>query len=162
MVEHICFLADVNKLYDNALGLYDLDLTLLVAQQSQKVSAHPRFFLQALTLLSKDPREYLPFLQSLHEMPQLRRQFSINNHLGRYEEALKNLHQINVLEEVKGYMLKHSLYKEALELYRYRPDELSDIMQLYADYLRDNSKPKEAGIGDSQLHTPKADVANHP
>ena len=36
-VEHICFLADVNKLYDNALGLYDLDLVLLVAQQSQKV-----------------------------------------------------------------------------------------------------------------------------
>lgn len=37
-VEHICFLADVHKLYDNALGLYDLDLTLLVAQQSQKVA----------------------------------------------------------------------------------------------------------------------------
>ena len=37
-VEHICFLADVNRLYDHALGLYDLDLTLLVAQQSQKVS----------------------------------------------------------------------------------------------------------------------------
>jgi elongator complex protein 1 len=36
-VEHICFLVDVNKLYDNALGLYDLDLVLLVAQQSQKV-----------------------------------------------------------------------------------------------------------------------------
>lgn len=44
MVEHICFLADVNKLYDNALGLYDLDLTLLVAQQSQKVFPHPDFF----------------------------------------------------------------------------------------------------------------------
>ena len=40
-VEHICFLADVNRLYENALGLYDLDLTLLVAQQSQKViSSH--------------------------------------------------------------------------------------------------------------------------
>ena len=36
-VEHICFLVDVNKLYDNALGLYDINLTLLVAQQSQKV-----------------------------------------------------------------------------------------------------------------------------
>lgn len=36
-IEHICFLADVNKLYDTALGLYDLDLTLEVAQQSQKV-----------------------------------------------------------------------------------------------------------------------------
>ena len=38
-VEHICFLADVNKLYDSALGLYDLDLALLVAQQSQKVTS---------------------------------------------------------------------------------------------------------------------------
>lgn len=36
-IEHICFLADVNKLYDTALGMYDLDLVLLVAQQSQKV-----------------------------------------------------------------------------------------------------------------------------
>ena len=37
-VEHICFLADVNRLYEHALGLYDLELTLLVAQQSQKAS----------------------------------------------------------------------------------------------------------------------------
>lgn len=37
VVEHICFLADVNRLYDNALGIYDLQLTLLIAQQSQKV-----------------------------------------------------------------------------------------------------------------------------
>ena len=38
-VEHICFLVDVNRLYDNALGLYDLELALLVAQQSQKVGS---------------------------------------------------------------------------------------------------------------------------
>jgi elongator complex protein 1 len=36
-VEHICFLADVNRLYDEALGLYRLDITLLIAQKSQKV-----------------------------------------------------------------------------------------------------------------------------
>lgn len=95
-------------------------------------------------------------------MPPLRRQFSIDNHLGRYGKALKNLYQINALEEIKGYLLKHSLYTEALELYRYRPDELSDIMQLYADYLRDNSKPKEAGIGDSHLHTRMVNVADRP
>lgn len=95
-------------------------------------------------------------------MPPLRRQFSIDNHLGRYGKALKNLYQINALEEIKGYLLKHSLYTEALELYRYRPDELSDIMRLYADYLRDNSKPKEAGIGDSHLHTRMVDVADPP
>jgi elongator complex protein 1 len=36
--EHICFLADVNQLYDDALGIYDLDVAILIAQQSQKVS----------------------------------------------------------------------------------------------------------------------------
>lgn len=36
-IEHICFLVDVNRLYDTALGLYDLNLALQVAQQSQKV-----------------------------------------------------------------------------------------------------------------------------
>lgn len=36
--EHICFLADVNQLYDTALGLYNLELALLIAQQSQKVN----------------------------------------------------------------------------------------------------------------------------
>lgn len=37
-VEHMCFLTDANRLYDTALGLYDLELTLLVAQQAQRVS----------------------------------------------------------------------------------------------------------------------------
>jgi IKI3 family len=36
-VEHICFLADINVLYDEALGLYRLDIALLIAQKSQKV-----------------------------------------------------------------------------------------------------------------------------
>lgn len=37
-IEHMCFLTDVNQLYNYALGLYDLELTLLVAQQAQRVS----------------------------------------------------------------------------------------------------------------------------
>jgi len=36
-IEHICFLADVNQLYEEALGLYRIDVALLVAQKSQKV-----------------------------------------------------------------------------------------------------------------------------
>lgn len=36
-IEHMCFLTDANQLYHNALGLYDLELTLLVAQQAQRV-----------------------------------------------------------------------------------------------------------------------------
>jgi len=39
--EHICFLADVNKLYDHALGIYDLDVAMLIAQQSQMVLYFP-------------------------------------------------------------------------------------------------------------------------
>ena len=36
-VEHVCFLADPNRLYEHALGVFDIDLALLIAQQSQKV-----------------------------------------------------------------------------------------------------------------------------
>lgn len=61
---------------------------------------------------------------------------------------MKHLHDLNVFEEVKNYVLKHDLYVEALELYRYQADHLADIMHLYADHLHQNSNFKEAGIGD--------------
>lgn len=40
-VEHMCFLVDVNLVYERALGMYDLDMALLIAQQSQKVRLLP-------------------------------------------------------------------------------------------------------------------------
>ena len=128
-IEHICFLADVNRLYDNALGLYDLELTLLVAQQSQK-----------------DPKEYLPFLRNLQGLPVLRRQYSIDNHLGRFKKALGHLCELGAFDEVKGYITKHSLYQEALSFYRYQEDKLGEIMRLHADFLHENGKLQEAGI----------------
>ena len=128
-IEHICFLADPNRLYDNALGLYDLELTLLVAQQTQK-----------------DPREYLPFLQKLQEMSSLRRQYSIDDYLGRYSKAMKHLYDLNTFEEVKSYTVKHTLYSQALELYRYQNEKLAVIMRSYADYLQKNARYKEAAI----------------
>lgn len=36
----MCFLTDAFHLYKNALGLYDLELTLLVAQQAQMVRTY--------------------------------------------------------------------------------------------------------------------------
>ena len=128
-VEHICFLADVNRLYDNALGLYDLQIALLIAQKSQK-----------------DPREYIPFLQGLQQMPELRRQFSINNFLGRHAKALRNLCDIDAFEEVKSYAVKYSLYSQALEYYRYQDARLAEVMRLYADNLQQGGKFKDAGI----------------
>lgn len=134
-MEHICFLADVNRLYDNALGLYDLELALLISQQSQK-----------------DPKEYLPFLRSLQVMSVLRRKYSIDDHLGRFKKALKHLCDLGAFDEVKGYTMKHGLYPEALNFYRYQEDKLREIMRLYADFLLQNGKFKEAGVAYEYLN----------
>lgn len=92
-------------------------------------------------------------------MTPLRRQFSIDNHLKRFGKALKHLHDLNVFEEVKNYVLKHDLYMEALELYRYQTDHLAEIMRLYADHLNHSSNFKEAGIGDLFSDPSASDLA---
>jgi elongator complex protein 1 len=133
-VEHICFLADVNRLYENALGLYDLDLALLVAQQSQK-----------------DPREYLPFMQNLQEMTELRRRFSIDDYLTRHVKALSHLHSLEAFDELQTYTQKHNLYQSALSLYRYNPEQHSILTALYASHLESKSQFKEAGMAFESL-----------
>lgn len=134
-VEHICFLADVNRLYDNALGLYNLDLALPVAQQSQK-----------------DPREYLPFMQNLQQMTELRRRFSVDDYLGRYAKALINLHALEAFGELQVYTQKHALYQAALSLYRYNPTQHAALTLLYASYLEMKSSFKEAALAYESLH----------
>lgn len=133
-IEHICFLADVTRLCDNALGLYDLELALLVAQQSQK-----------------DPKEYLPFLRNLQGMSVLRRHYSIDDHLKRFKKALRHLCDLGAFDEVKNYTIKHGLYPEALDFYRYEEDKLREIMRLYADFLQQNGKFEEAGVAHEYL-----------
>jgi elongator complex protein 1 len=68
------FLVDVNDLYNVALGMYDFDLVMMVAQHSQK-----------------DPKEYLPFLQQLQGLPKYVQRYTIDDFLGRHEKALENL-----------------------------------------------------------------------
>ncbi|OGM39887.1 putative killer toxin sensitivity protein (IKI3) [Aspergillus bombycis] len=133
-VEHMCFLSDAHRLYDTALGLYDLELTLLVAQQAQR-----------------DPREYLPFLRKLQQLPELRRQFEIDNYLGRWAKALQHLHALNANDELRAYAIKHVLYKDAIDLYKYQQEQLRDMTNLHADYLYDQSKYKEAAIAYESL-----------
>lgn len=128
-VEHICFLTDVNTLYDEALGLYNLDLALLVAQQGQR-----------------DPREYLPFIQNLHQLPDIRRQFAIDDHLGRYAKALAHLQSLNAHEEAQDYTVKHAIYADALRLYRYDAANLTIITRLHAVHLESRSRFREAGL----------------
>lgn len=80
-------------------------------------------------------------------MPELRRQFEIDNYLGRWAKALKSLHKLNADDELRAYAVKHVLYKDAIDVYKYQPEQLHEITRLYGDYLHDQSKFKEAGIG---------------
>ena len=134
IIEHICFLADVNRLYDNALGIYDLKLALLIAQRSQK-----------------DPKEYLPFLQNLQEMTPLRRQFSIDDCLKRYAKALGHLCDMDAFDEVTAYVVDHELYNEAICYYRYQESNRNELVRLYAAYLQKVRMFKEAGIAYESL-----------
>lgn len=128
-VEHICFLVDVNRVYENALGLYNLDLALLVAQQSQR-----------------DPREYLPFIQNLHVLSELRRKFEIDDHLARRQKALGHLQALDAFDELCKYTSKHDLYQDSLKLYRYDPPRLQTLTEIYAIYLESKSQYREAGL----------------
>ncbi|PHH81433.1 hypothetical protein CDD83_3580 [Cordyceps sp. RAO-2017] len=133
-IEHICFLVDVNRVYDNALGLYNLDLALLVAQQSQR-----------------DPREYLPYIQNLHTLPEVRRKFEIDDHLGCRSKALKHLHVLGEFDELCRYTTKHVLYQDALRLYRYEEPRLRILTDLYAAHLESKSAFREAGVAHESL-----------
>ncbi|ODV79037.1 IkappaB kinase complex, IKAP component [Suhomyces tanzawaensis NRRL Y-17324] len=130
-VTHLCFLQDVNKLYNVALGLYDVKLTLSIAQQSQK-----------------DPKEYLPFLQNLHTQPELRRKFSIDDHLKNNEKALGWLHELGSAsyEEFDDYVVNHELYQCALSIYRYDDSRSNQIYKLYGSHLADKQLYSEAGL----------------
>ncbi|ODA83783.1 hypothetical protein RJ55_02299 [Drechmeria coniospora] len=139
-VEHICFLVDVNRVYEHALGLYNLDLALLVAQQSQR-----------------DPREYLPFIQNLHILELLRRKFEIDDHLARRTKALVHLQALGAFDELCDYTTKHALYQDAIKLYRYDLPHLNTLTGHYAVYLESLSNFREAGLAyESLQHYTKA------
>ncbi|KAF3905875.1 hypothetical protein AA313_de0208872 [Arthrobotrys entomopaga] len=137
-VEHICFLADVNRLYDHALGIYDLELALLIAQQSQK-----------------DPREYLPFLQSIREMEPVRQKYFIDDFLGRYSKAAVSLHMLGeqTFTELLEYTVKHQLYRHVTDMFKYDNEKRKIIVRLHAEYLMELSNYKEAGLSFESLES---------
>lgn len=90
-VKYIIFLVDADQLFDTALGMYDFSLVIMIAQHAQKAST---FYIKPLTrtlIHPQDPREYLPFLRELRALDKYYQRFRIDDHLKRYESALKNL-----------------------------------------------------------------------
>ncbi|KAK9473310.1 IKI3 family-domain-containing protein [Dipodascopsis tothii] len=146
-IQHICFLQDVNKLYDSALGLYDLRLALMFARSSQK-----------------DPREYIPFLDRIQAQTPLRQRYMLDVHLSRFQKALASLFDIEVEgcessvfeTEIEPFVVEHSLYKAAIGLCKSKhlaSVKIDRIFSLYAGFLADDEKKyKEAGVAYEMLH----------
>jgi elongator complex protein 1 len=91
-------------------------------------------------------------LQHLQGLRELERKFTINDDLKRYALALRNLYDLGDFEKLKDYTVKHDLYSPAIELCRHQNARLTDIMQLFATFLNNANKYKEAAIGTRSNH----------
>lgn len=130
-LKYLLYLVNVNDLYDVALGLYDFELVLFVAQKSQK-----------------DPKEYLPFLNELKQLEENYRKFRIDNHLKRYEKALTHIVKCGVekLDECLELIEKNGLYTSAIRLFKATDECYNDVVLQYADHLRAKGVFYEASV----------------
>ncbi|KAK3610232.1 hypothetical protein CHS0354_022286 [Potamilus streckersoni] len=128
---YLLFLVDVNELYDVAMGTYDFDLVLMVAEKSQK-----------------DPKEYIPFLNELRRLEPNYQRYTIDKHLRRFKLALLNISKCG--DEHFGECLKlvkdHKLYTEALHLFNPSSSQYKEIALSYGNYLTERRSHEEAGI----------------
>ena len=78
-----------------------------------------------------------------------RRKYTIDDLLGRLPKALEHLSlcEGGTSDEFKNYMTKHRLYQTALDICRSDIEKRNEIMLMYATYLNESSKFKEAAIG---------------
>lgn len=129
-LSYVLYLVDVDQLFDIALGLYDFDIVIMVAEKSQK-----------------DPKEYLPFLNDFKKMEGRYRMFSIDKYLKKYVKALGHLVRCtDRLEECKEFVKDHKLYKEALKLYAKSSPGYKEMSYLYGGYLSQQKLYEDAGI----------------
>lgn len=130
-LKYLLYMVDVNHLFNVALGMYDFDLLLLVANKSQK-----------------DPKEYIPMLNELNEMDENYKKFTINKHLKRFEKAVEYLVNCGSdrHEELRTFVKYHSLYREALSYFLPEDEIFKQISDDFALHLKLNKHYTQAGI----------------
>ncbi|XP_030327212.1 elongator complex protein 1 isoform X5 [Strigops habroptila] len=130
-LKYLLFLVDVNELYDCSLGTYDFDLVVMVAEKSQK-----------------DPKEYLPFLNTLRKMETNYQRYTIDRHLKRYTKALGHLSKCGPehFSEFLNLVKDQNQYCEALKLYPPSTQEYKDISDAYGEYLVQKQLYEEAAL----------------
>lgn len=142
-IKHLILLTQVDLLYDEALGMYDLDLVRFIATYSQR-----------------DPKEYMPFLEKLAGIDEENlRKYSIDQHLNRHEQALVHLSALLSTSADEQQRLKYeaqaielieqgSLYDQALRLFPASNPSLkqfqSRVLGLKAKYLEKQKRFEDA------------------
>ena len=89
-------------------------------------------------------------------MDELRRRFTIDDKLGRFDKALKSLYEMGLdnFDEARSYTAQKELYTEALGLYAYAHAQRDLVMRDYADFLLAMSRFREAGLAYEFLDQP--------
>ncbi|KAM5300353.1 elongator complex protein 1 isoform 2-T2 [Ctenodactylus gundi] len=130
-LKYLLLLVDVNELYDHSLGTYDFDLVLMVAEKSQK-----------------DPKEYLPFLNTLKKMETNYQRFTIDKYLKRYEKAISHLSKCGpeYFPECLNLIKDKNLYKEALKLYPPNSQQYEAVSLAYGEHLMEEHLHEPAGL----------------
>ncbi|XP_061873877.1 elongator complex protein 1 isoform X3 [Colius striatus] len=130
-LKYLLFLVDVNELYNYSLGTYDFDLVIMVAEKSQK-----------------DPKEYLPFLNTLRKMETNYQRYTIDRHLKRYTKALGHLSKCGPehFSEFLNLVKDQNQYCEALKLYPSSTQEYKDISDAYGEYLIQKQLYEQAAL----------------
>ncbi|XP_051785859.1 elongator complex protein 1 [Erpetoichthys calabaricus] len=130
-LKYLLFLVNVDELFDHSLGTYDFDLVIMVAEKSQK-----------------DPKEYLPFLNSLKKMEPNYQKYTIDKHLKRYRKALCHLSKCGPehFPELLNLVKDQKLYNDALTLYPLTSQEYKDVSCTYADHLSEERHYEQAGL----------------
>ena len=112
-LKYLSWLVNPDKLYNVALSMYDLQLASTLAKYTQK-----------------DPKEYLPYLNSLHEIAEVERKYQICMDLKNYPKALEELvkggqdYRSKAIDLIKS----HKLYLKGLQILP-GPDTYSQIAQ---------------------------------
>lgn len=120
----------IDMLYDVALGMYDLELAMFIASKS-----------------SKDPKEYVSFLNNLKELDQNYMKYTIDVHLKRYELALEHLSEDQEkFEECLDFIRSQKLHKTAMKLFKKNTTEYRKVAEVYAEFLLSEKKYPEAGM----------------
>lgn len=128
-LKHLLWLSDADIVFKGALGLYDLHLAAMVASHAQR-----------------DPKEFLPLLRELEEMPSHLMQYKIDVRLGHYESALQNLAQGGEtnFNECLQLMMDHAqLFPLGLHIYR-ESNNRFDILEAWGDHLAQEEKFEDA------------------